>query len=310
VFCVKDFVATAEGLVFAVVENGLENGRVRCFLRYQRTQSGWQKLSTAQANLLLTKFYPQYQFYSTVLDTHLHAVAVNSVTCHFQPKLVLQQLLAMDTTDAVQLDCRELLFSLMQQGLDVKQLGLTGSLLIGAQNNQSDIDLVFYDKLAFQHAREIIQKLIVQKSLSALNDDDWQDSYARRACALDLTEYIWHERRKFNKAMINGRKFDISLVDAAALSEQKFEKQGQVKFKSKVVDATRAFEYPAQFVIDHKQIKCVVSYTATYTGQAFAGESVEISGQLEQSERGVQRVVVGSNREAAGEYIKVIQKIT
>jgi hypothetical protein len=74
-----------------------------------------------------------------------------------------------------------------------------------------------------------------------------------------------------------------------------------------VVDDARAFDYPAEFKIDHKEISSIVSFTATYTGQAVSGEVVEVSGVLEQSEQGVKRIVVGSSREAHGEYIKVIQ---
>jgi hypothetical protein len=74
-----------------------------------------------------------------------------------------------------------------------------------------------------------------------------------------------------------------------------------------VIDDARGFDYPAEFKIDHQQISSIVSFTATYTGQAVSGERVEVSGMLEQSGQGVKRIVVGSSREAHGEYIKVIQ---
>jgi hypothetical protein len=37
------------------------------------------------------------------------------------------------------------------------------------------------------------------------------------------------------------------------------------------------------------------------------GETIEIAGMLEEDEHGNQRIVVGSSREAQGEYIKVIR---
>jgi hypothetical protein len=74
----------------------------------------------------------------------------------------------------------------------------------------------------------------------------------------------------------------------------------------KVIDDAHAFDYPAEFKIDHPQISSIVSFTATYTGQAVTGEMIEVAGVLEQSEHGVKRIVVGSSREALGEYIKVI----
>ena len=61
----KDFIQTKEGLVFAVVEQGLENGKVLCFLRYLQQDDSWQKLATQQANQLLKSQYPQYLFYSS-----------------------------------------------------------------------------------------------------------------------------------------------------------------------------------------------------------------------------------------------------
>jgi predicted nucleotidyltransferase len=36
------------------------------------------------------------------------------------------------------------------------------------------------------------------------------------------------------------------------------------------------------------------------------GETVEVSGTLEQDQHGVKRMVVGSTREAHGEYMRVI----
>jgi predicted nucleotidyltransferase len=36
------------------------------------------------------------------------------------------------------------------------------------------------------------------------------------------------------------------------------------------------------------------------------GETVEVAGQLEVDDQGMQRIVVGSNREALGEFIRVL----
>lgn len=91
------------------------------------------------------------------------------------------------------------------------QFGVTGSLLI-VQRQSSDIDLVCYQKSVFHQCRQAIQALIAQGYLHDLSTDDWQEAYQRRDCTLSFEDYVWHERRKYNKAMINGRKFDISLI--------------------------------------------------------------------------------------------------
>ncbi|MGZ5526758.1 MAG: HAD-IA family hydrolase [Methylomonas sp.] len=181
-------------------------------------------------------------------------------------------------------------------------------MLIGVQNLRSDIDLVCYGRDVFHQCRAITRKLIEQGDLQALNDQDWQQSYERRSCDLSFDEYVWHEQRKCNKAVINQRKFDLNFIDHGASPELiVYQKCETITLQCKVIDDVHAFDYPAEFKIDHPQISSVVSFTATYTGQAVAGEIVEVSGVLEQSEHGVKRIVVGSSREAHGEYIKVIR---
>ncbi len=324
-FFAKDFIETAEGLIFAVVAQGLENGKVLCFLRYVHEASGWKKVATAPANHLLQQRHPDYLYYSPVLDAHLHAVAVDRIVQHHRPQHRLQQLIQAIRHDiardgvyaenlpgagsaAVERDLFDLCRLFERHGLDVTQLGITGSLLVGVQNHSSDIDLVCYGRTVFHQCRAITGKLIEMGQLQTLNERDWQLSYERRSCALSFDDYVWHERRKCNKAVINGRKFDLNFIDHEAGAETvNYRKIGTITLQCRVSDDTFGFDYPAEFKIDHERIGSIVSFTATYTGQAVSGETVAVSGVLEQSEQGFQRIVVGSTREAHGEYIKVIR---
>lgn len=307
-FKAKDFVKTRQDLVFAVVADGLEHGKVLCFLRYLNWQGQWQKVGTEQANAILSEHFPDYLYYSTVLDTHLHAVDERQVVQHFQPRQVLQDLLQAETTDPVVGDLQKLCSLLRANRLDLRQFGITGSILVGMQNHASDIDLVCYDREAFHQARHIIQALIAKDQCQALNDDDWLSAYQRRACDFALDDYIWHEQRKYNKAIFNQRKFDLSLSSPAAAGDSgQFHKAGFVRIQAEVVDDSHSFDYPAEYVIDHLDICSVVCFTATYVGQAKSGERVEVAGQLETDQQGRRRVVVGSTREAIGEFIRVLR---
>ena len=309
-FWAKDFIETTEGLIFAVVEQGLEDGKVLCFLRYVHGSSGWKKFATEQANNLLQQQYPDYLYYSPILDAHLHAVATNRIIKHHQPKHRLQQLIQATWHDPVERDLFLLCELFERHGLDLTQIGITGSLLIGVQNQESDIDLVCYGRNVFHQCRAITRKLVEQGHLHALNDRDWQQSYQRRSCDLSFDDYVWHELRKYNKAVINGRKFDLNFIDGCINSKTvRYQKCGAIMLQCRVTDDTHAFDYPAEFKIAHPQISSIVSFTATYTGQAICGETVDVSGMLEQSEQGIQRIVVGSSREAHGEYIRVIQGV-
>jgi len=307
-FYSKDFIETAEGLIFAVVAQGTEQGKVLCFLRYVKDNPGWKKVTTEPANAFLEQYHPDYQHYSPILDAHLHAVAINRVVKHHQPKQRLQQIMQANQLDAIERDLFQLCELLQQRGLDLNQIGITGSILVEVQKQSSDMDLVCYGRSVFHQCRAITRELVEQGKLQELNDKDWQESYQRRSCDLSFADYVWHEQRKTNKAVINGRKFDLNFIDELKRSGvTSYQKQGAITVQCKVIDDIHAFDYPAEFKIDHEQFDAIVSFTATYTGQAIKGETVEVSGIVEQTQQGLKRIVVGSSREAHGEYIKVIR---
>jgi predicted nucleotidyltransferase len=306
-FFAKDFILTGEGLAFAVVDSTPEEGRVLCFLRYVREAGIWRKIETGVANTLLTSEYPHYFYYSAQKDAHLHAVPSAAVAHHYRPRERLQNLLQQIVLDPVQQDLAALCRLYRQAGLPLTQFGVTGSLLIGAQHADSDIDLVIYDRDCFRQARTVTKQLLKNGALQHLDAAAWRDAYDRRCCALSLDEYIWHERRKYNKACINGRKFDLSFVAGQAPElPRRYRKLGKVALQARVKDARYAFDYPATLLLEHPEITACVSYTATYNGQAEHGEWVSVRGLLEESECGERRIVVGSSREAHGEYIKVV----
>jgi predicted nucleotidyltransferase len=307
-FLAKDFIETPEGLLFAVVASGIEDGRVLCFLRYLLDNGYWRKVDSDTANQHLHLYHPDYLYDSPVLDATLHGVELHRIVRHYQPRQILQQLLIVEPADAVIADLQQLCRLLSEHQLPMDKAGVTGSLLVGMQKHASDIDLVFYDREIFHRARVIVQDLIAHNRLQALNDEDWLEAYQRRACDFPLDEYIWHEQRKYNKAMINQRKFDLSLVVPVAESiGSGGRKLGMSTIEAKVTDDDLGFDYPARFAIDHAEIAEVICFTATYSGQAQRGERVAVAGQVEVDACGCRRIVVGSSREAIGEYIRVLR---
>ncbi|MSR16337.1 MAG: hypothetical protein EXR89_00825 [Methylococcaceae bacterium] len=314
-FLPKSFIETAEGLLFAVVTEGLESGKVRCFLRYVRHKNGqWHKVQTDEANDLLAKNHPDYCFHSSEFDAFLHAVSIQKIITHHRPKNRLTQLLAKSPNDEIENDCVNLCRLFEQTGIDLNHFGVTGSLLIKQQKASSDIDLVCDNLTTFHQCRLAVLQLSLTGDLGLLSEQDWQNSYERRDCDLSFDDYVWHECRKSNKGLINGRKFDLSLVEdgksKAARDVKTYKKLGAAVLQATVSNDVRAFCYPAEFEIAHSTIQSVVCFTATYVGQAVIGEAIEISGQLEQDECGNQRLVVGSTREARGEYIKVLSPVS
>ncbi|MBL1263186.1 hypothetical protein [Candidatus Methylomicrobium oryzae] len=306
-FSPKDFIETAEGLLFAVVNPHPEQGKVLCFLRYVNIERLWRKQATDEANAFLRRNHPHYLHYSPVLDARLHAVDIERIVRHHRPQDRLRHIMRQSRYDPVERDVVELCGLLRQQGVDLNRIGITGSVLVGVQKESSDIDLVCYGGEAFHRCRAGVRALIEQDRLQDLSDSNWQASYHRRNCSLSFEEYIWHEKRKYNKALVNGRKFDLSLIEPNESDRQQhYQKLEPVTLTCRITDDTQAFGYPSIYRIEHDSIAAIVCFTATYAGQAFKGETVEVAGMLERNAEGVRHIVVGSSREAHGEHIRVI----
>ena len=310
-FYPKQFIKTAEGLLFAVVAEGIEEGRVRCFLRYVYQNEQWCKVKTAQANQWIKERFSHYIFYSTSLDATLHGVLLEQIVSRYDPYAYRQHLLtACYPLDPIQKDCLALYALFEQDGINVDEIGVTGSLLIHLQKASSDIDLVCCSEQTFEQCRAAINRFIAHDKLQRLSMTDWLEAYRRRECELSFDEYVWHEKRKDNKAIINGRKFDLALVlnTSEKAPEKIYQKKGLITLRATVLDDVHAFHYPSELQLDHPTIKAVVSFSATYVGQACKNELIETTGFLEQDQHGKLRIVVGSDREAVGHYIKVLQR--
>lgn len=301
----RDFIETEEGLIFAVVDGVPEDGKVLSFLRYGSAG----KVSTEAANALLHEHHPHYLHHSRRLDAKLHAVPIVHVQRHHRPRARLREILGQGASDVIEAKLLKLLDLLVEGGVPVGTVGVTGSLLIGRQKASSDVDLVIYGREHFFRARQWVRRLVEEGRLGDLDEAAWLDAYDRRGCELDFDEFLRHEHRKGNKGMIDGTKFDLALIVEETEPEPpgQWRKTGTALIQALVLDDSRAYDQPARYGIDHPEIGEVLSFTHTYVGQAFSGETIEAAGAVETSETGRKRLVVGSTREALGEYIRVVE---
>ncbi|HLF96715.1 MAG TPA: hypothetical protein VI457_06195, partial [Methylococcaceae bacterium] len=196
-FLPRDFLETAEGLIFAVVEAGVEDGRALCFLRYRRDEGRWRKVGTEEANAWLAARHPEYLFHSPLRDARLHGVPTQRILRRHQPRQRVRDLLAQGATDGVERKALALLGWLRKCGIAAEHIGLTGSLLIQAQRPDSDLDFVIYGREPFHAARAAVREGLKRGMLHELSEPLWQDTFARRACSLGEAEFRWHEARKF-----------------------------------------------------------------------------------------------------------------
>src|SRR5262249_21767082 len=156
-------------------------------------------------------------------------------------------------------------------------LGLGGSLLLGAQHAQSDIDLIAYGRAGFMAARTAIEAAIAAGELGALRGEDWRYAWERRGSGLGLEGYRAQGRGKHTKATVRGTRVDLSLVvdpDEEVPEHGPFRKLGRAMVTGTVTDAASAFDHPARYRVRSDLVTEVLSFTPTYAGQAIVGEVI------------------------------------
>lgn len=311
---IRDFIETKEGLLFAVVSYSHPRGIYQAYLRYYPSLSGertrgevkYAKISsTRESDEYLKANHPLY-----VNEKGQH-VPRGRVRAIHRPEKRLKEILK-QPGDELEKKVAEL--SALFSAIPVEKKGITGSILVGLHDSRSDIDFVFYGTKNHLRARNILKELIATGDVDELSDEQWWRLYAKRFPVKTLTyeEFLWHEKRKYHRGSLDGTIFDLLLVrDAEELvkeEEKSLQGLGLATLRGRVTDASLAFDSPAVYKVrfeDGTGVE-IYSYTHTYAGQAFEGELVEARGVLKKTAKNELRLVVGTTREAEGEYIKVI----
>ncbi len=298
----RDFIITKDDWIFAVADYFHPNG-IRSTFRYVPHENGERELDGVR--------YKKYDF-DVAFDfmrknrpewvEDVHVVPENEVKHLLHPTDCISQLVENNYRVAA------IVGVLKDAGIQLSQMGVTGSLLPGLQNETSDIDFVVYGNDWFT-ARDAIAAAKINSKAGSIEDIDdamWQRIYKKRIPEISFDEFILHEKRKGNRGMVDGTYFDLLFVrDWDQIKEpMKHGKDvGTMKIEATVTNADFAFDSPSIYKVDHEEIDHVLSYTHTYAGQALVGEVIEAQGVVEQV-GDIKRLVVGTSREPKGEWIR------
>jgi predicted nucleotidyltransferase len=294
----RDFIEDNERRLYAV--SAYDNAeRVGCVLRYipdpcgERRNAGgmrYRKLGFDEAYRFIAEVKPEYA------DV-LQRVPLSDIARVLKPEIKI---------DSIVRRSRRVRKVTALFDLPKGCLGCTGSYLCGLETDHSDIDLVAYGE-AFHQARKILRDGIEQGKISAISDDVWEAIYTKRNPELSREEFLIHELRKWNRGQIDSVYFDVLFTRPyAALDPSPIRKGpvlGKMTIEARVIDASLSFDSPAVYIIDHEEIRRVLSFSHTYTGQALDGEMIEARGVCEDHD-GEKWLIVGTTREARGEYIR------
>jgi predicted nucleotidyltransferase len=301
---IRDFVITKQDWIFSVVSYDLGEEDVKCLLRYIPDERGERVSEKGRYRKL--DFYDSYDF----LRRH-HPEYVKDV--HVIPKRDIKKILRPEEwlpLIAEREESVKTIYELLGKHIPKERIGITGSFLCGLNGEKSDLDFVVYGLKNFNLAREVIEDAKEEGLLAEIKEEIWKRIYRKRKPELSYEDFVAHERRKKNRGVIGNSYFDILYVrDWAEIEKldmrnyERGERVGYVEITAEVKDASFSFDNPAIYVIDHPEINKVLSFTHTYAGQALEGEKIEARGVMERTKHET-RLVVGTTREAKGEWIK------
>lgn len=196
---------------------------------------------------------------------------------------------------------------LLDVGVHMNMIGITGSYLCGLSTPSSDIDLVVYGN-EWYRARDAVENAKKQGAIQRLSDEMWHRIYAKRSPEIGFDEFLVHELRKGHRGMVDDVYFDLlytrdwSEIDASMRLRGATVRRMQIN--AHVTDDRFSFDNPAVYEVEHEQVHKVLSFTHTYAGQAIKGEMIEACGLLEAAGDEMRLVVGTSGREAPGEWIR------
>lgn len=254
------------------------------------------------------KNFPDYIYDCKDTNNWFFVVPKNKIKMMHDPRQGLQELMQVPKKD---LDeyltlVRELIEFLTKSGVDVKNLGITHSTLMGNYTpGKSDIDIIIYGK---DNGWKILDYLKNAKhdKLHWKTDEEWAEYYKEHKTSesshFTEEEYVKHMRRKNYEGMFAGTVFTLFTVEEPdetwfKWGEEKFEPIGTVTIKGVVADHYNSHVRPGCYELKNAEIidtfgkklnidnsleiKRVVTFSIPFVQQALKDEKITACGLLE-----------------------------
>jgi predicted nucleotidyltransferase len=304
------YLETKEGLYFAV--KGLLHPPERVFsiLRYaphpqgDRIKDGriYKRLYHFPEQLqILEESYPQYLAYDPISELVQQSVPLACIQRIYDPRRWLQAIAAAPDRDRLQEDALAFCDLLAEAaGVPRAHLGVSGSLLIGLQTDQSDLDITVHGEQSCRLVHKALQGLLDAEAVNGLTRFDRQgfrQLYGERLpdTRMDFDQFIALEKRKSFQGLFHGRVFFVRFIkEPCEIGEQYgdrcYKPLHQAGIVATVTGEADAIFTPCRYPLDGVQFLkgtpvdslCeIVSYRGRFCEQARLGERVYAFGTVE-----------------------------
>jgi predicted nucleotidyltransferase len=311
-----DFIETIrDNLIFDVKGLLHPKNKIICFLRYFPDHNGnrmrnnikYSKIYELEQRFnFLRKNYPEFLFYSTHLNRELQGVNIKDIKQIFKPKNCYKNLKSASNLTPLQQKaiglCNYLIDNSQLTDYDV---GITGSIMVGLENENSDLDLIIYGTKVGLIIQNQLKELYQKKNspIRKYNLKEFGNHFEFRAggASISFEDFMRSERRKLHQGKYYDTDFFIRYIKSpedwgGKFSNYIYNDCGRIKLKAEIIDSTNSIFTPCVYkikpikfltilpstkIVNLNQIYEITSYRGRFCEHAINGEKVCIEGKLE-----------------------------
>lgn len=316
-FIEGDFIEDINGIIFDV--KGFEHppDKVVAYPRYIPDKTGdrrglrgrYRKIYDINERMSYLKGrLKEYVVYDEVFDRVMCEVPRKRVIRHYKPEETLRLLgKGFYCLSRVEKDAYNLVKLLSKEtGLSFKFFGISGSIMVGLHNENSDLDIIVYGTDASWSVIRALSRLFKNQILRRRSEEKLERLYYERKVdkIMDFETYKLHEYRKVQEGNFGGRDFFIRFIRDCDQHHKygfyRYKNLGRIKAKVKILDDYESIFTPAKYtikvleiiesdlseILDMDKEFLIYSFRGRYCQQAFSDEIAEVSGKVEKIIRG------------------------
>ena len=304
-----DLIQSKDNIIFDVKGLVHPKNRVIAFLRYVPDPKGkrirfgkrYSKYySLSKRYDYLKKNYPKYLVKDPVFNTLLCEVPINDIKNHFNPTKGLQKLRKKNDLDEIEALSLEFMSTLKERsGVNWKNFGISGSILVNIYRENSDLDLIVYGSKTSNSIAKTMTELLEDKSnqFQQYDHNSIKELFDFRSkdTIISFEDFVRTDIRKISHGIFMEKHFFIRFVkDYNEITEQYgciiYKPHGKARIKATIADDSEALFTPCTYVLENveiiegkkvESIQKIVSFRGRFCEHAKIGERIIAQGKLE-----------------------------